>query len=154
MLALTAAAPAAADQNAAQKFFRTKLLADSKVTHSVKVTLKKGGFVDPSVEFADLTGDGKEDAVVRVDSGGSAGHIALYVFSSATSNDLQIVYRNQDLYRADARVNPGPTLVYSVPQYAAGDELCCPKAYKETTLRWSASKKKFGVAQRRVVAGP
>ena len=42
MLALTAAAPAAADQNAAQKFFRTKLLADSKVTHSVKVTLKKG----------------------------------------------------------------------------------------------------------------
>ena len=59
-------------------------------------------------------------AVVRVDSGGSAGHIALYFFSSATSNDLQIVYRNQDLYRADARVNPGPTLVYSVPQYAAG----------------------------------
>jgi hypothetical protein len=134
-----------------QKLFRDKLLASPEVTHSVKVTLKKGGFVDPEVEFVDLTGDGKEDAVVLVDSGGAAGTIALYVFSSGTGKDLQIVYRNQRLYRALVNVNPGPALAYSVPLYSAGDELCCPSAYRETTLRWSPKRSRFGVARRRTV---
>src|SRR5205085_4714410 len=44
-LAGTAATDASAAQSAVQKLFRTKLLASSQVTHSVKVTLKKGGFV-------------------------------------------------------------------------------------------------------------
>jgi hypothetical protein len=116
------------------------------------VTLKKGGFVDPNVLFADLNGDGKEDAVVAVDSGGGAGIVALYVFSAGSGKDLQIVYRNQGLYRAAARINPGPALVYTVPQYKDGDELCCPSAYRETTLRWSTTSKRFGVAQRRTVS--
>lgn len=103
--------------------------------------------------FADLTGDGKEDAAVMVDSGGSAGPIALYIFSAGTGKDLQVVYRNQGLYRAAARINPGPSLVYSVPGYVTGDELCCPAAYVETTLKWSATRKRFGVAQRRAVPG-
>jgi hypothetical protein len=115
------------------------------------VTLKKGGFVSRDVLFADLTGEGKDDAVVTVDSGGAAGVIALYVFSAGTGKDLEVVYRNQRMYRGEARVNPGPALVYVLPQYAEGDELCCPSAYRETALKWSASKKKFGVANRRTV---
>jgi hypothetical protein len=103
------------------------------------------------VLFADLTGEGKDDAVVTVDSGGAAGVVALYVFSAGIGKDLKVVYRNQRLYRADARVNPGPALVYVVPQFAAGDELCCPSAYRETELKWSAAKKRFGVAKRRTV---
>ena len=117
------------------------------------MTLKKGGFVDREVLFADLTGDDKEDAVVMVDSGGSAGEIALYIFSSGSGTELQVVYRNQRLYRAAARINPGPTVVYSVPQYKAGDELCCPASYQETTLKWSSKRKRFGVTQRRTIAG-
>jgi hypothetical protein len=116
------------------------------------VTLKKGGFVDKDILFADLTGEGKDDAVVAVDSGGNAGIVALYVFSAGSGTDLQIVYRNQGLYRAAARINPGPALVYSQPQYKDGDELCCPSAYLETTLRWSAKAKRFGVAQRRTIS--
>ena len=115
------------------------------------MTLKKGGFVDPSVLFADLTGDGKADATVLVHSGGSAGHIAMYIFSAGRGTDLQIVYRNQRLYRSSARINPGPSLVYSSPQYKAGDELCCPSAYLETTLKWSTKGKRFGVGSRRTV---
>jgi hypothetical protein len=121
------------------------------VSHSVKVTLKKGGFVSRGVLFADLTGEGKDDAVVTVDSGGSAGMIALYVFSAGGGKDLQIVYRNQRLYRAAAQINPGPALVYLLPQYDDGDELCCPSAYRQTELKWSATKKRFGVATRRTV---
>ena len=116
--------------------------------------MKKGGFVDPTILFADLTGDGKEDAVVLVDSGGSAGRVALYVFSSGTGKDLQVVYRNQRLYRAAAAVNSGPSLAYTVPLYNTGDELCCPSAYRETTLKWSAKRKRFGVAARRTVPPP
>jgi hypothetical protein len=115
------------------------------------VTLKKGGFVDPSILFADLTGEGKQDAVVLVHSGGSAGHIALYVFSAGNGRDLRVVYRNQRLYRGEASINPGPSLVYVLPSWKAGDELCCPSEYRETTLEWSAKRKRFGVTQRRTI---
>jgi hypothetical protein len=144
-------APASAKLTPAQTLFTQKLLASDQVTHSVKVTLKKGGFVSSEVLFADLTGDGKDDAVVTVDSGGAAGIVALYVFSAGTGKDLKVVYRNQRLYRAAARINPGPALVYSLPQYKDGDELCCPSSYRETELKWSAKSKRFGVAQRRTV---
>jgi hypothetical protein len=101
--------------------------------------------------FADLTGEGKDDAVVTVDSGTSAGVIAVYVFSAGTGKNLKVVYRNQRLYRGDARINPGPALVYVLPVFKDGDELCCPSEYRETELKWSAAKKKFGVAKRRTV---
>jgi hypothetical protein len=101
--------------------------------------------------FADLTGEGKDDAVVTVDSGGAAGIVAVYVFSAGTGKDLKVVYRNQRLYRGAARINPGPALVYVLPTYKDGDELCCPSEYRETELKWSAAKKRFGVAKRRTV---
>jgi hypothetical protein len=101
--------------------------------------------------FADLTGEGKDDAVVTVDSGGSAGIVAVYIFSAGTGQDLKVVYRNQRLYRGEARINPGPALVYVLPGYKAGDELCCPAAYRETELKYNPKTKRFGVAQRRTV---
>jgi hypothetical protein len=145
-------APASAKLTPAQKLFTQKLLASSQVSSAVKLTLKKGGSVSSDVLFADLTGEGKADAVVTVDSGGAAGIVALYVFSAGTGKNLQVVYRNQRLYRAAARVNPGPALVYSLPQYKDGDELCCPSSYRETELKWSSRLKRFGVARRRTVA--
>ena len=121
------------------------------MSHSIKVTLKKGGFVSSEVLFADLTGEGKDDAVVTVDSGGSAGIIALYVFSAGSGKELKVVYRNQRLYRAMARINPGPAFVYSLPQWKAGDDLCCPSAYRETEVKWSAKSKRFVIANRRTL---
>lgn len=151
LVALAIADSASAKLTPAQKLFTQKLLDSDQVTHSVKVTLRKGGFVSKDVAFADLTGEGKDDAVVTVDSGGAAGVVAIYVFSAGTGTNLKIVYRNQRLYRADSRINPGPALVYVLPSYKDGDELCCPSEYRETELKWSATKQKFGVAQRRTV---
>ena len=145
------AAPAGASLTPAQKLFTQKLLASDQVAHPIKVTLKKGGFVSPDVQFVDLTGEGKDDAIVTVDSGGSDGVVALYVFSSGSGSNLQIVYRNQRLYRGATQVTSGPSLAYLVPVYKDSDELCCASAYRETTLKWSAKKKRFGVAQRRTV---
>ena len=142
---------ASAKQTAGQKFFTQKLLDSDQVSHSIKVTLKKGGFVSSDLMFADLTGEGKDDAVVTVDSGGAAGIIAVYVLSAGTGKDLKVIYRNQRLYRGLARINPGPALVYVLPNYEAGDELCCPTSYRETELKWNAKTKRFGVAKRRTV---
>jgi hypothetical protein len=139
----------AAKLTPAQKLFTQKLLASNQVSHSIKVTLKKGGFVSSDVLFADLTGEGKDDAVVTVDSGGSAGIIALYVFSAGSGKDLKVIYRNQRLYRAMARINPA--LVYSLPRWKEGDQLCCPSEYGETELKWSAKSKSFVIAKRRTL---
>ena len=76
------AVPAAAEQTRAQKLFRKRLLNDRGVSADVKRVLRNGGFVDRDIRFGDVTGDGKSDALVLVNQGGSAGRIALYVYSS------------------------------------------------------------------------
>lgn len=147
-----AGATALARPTAAQQLFRAKLLGDRAVAHDVKTRLRKGGFVDRRVIFADLTGEGRSDAVVLVHSGGSAGRVALYVFSAGRGDELAIVYRNQRLYRASARVpRGGSSLFYTVPLYEPGDELCCPAARRETELRWDARRQRFRVAGRRTI---
>ena len=93
----------------------------------------------------------KDDAVVTVDSGGAAGIVALYVFSAGSGKDLKVVFRNQRLYRAMAHLNPGPSLVYSLPQWQDGDQLCCPSSYRETELKWSTKSKRFGIVRRRTI---
>ena len=155
VLALVLVSAGSAKLSTPQRFFRGKLLRDHSVSRDVKTRLRKGGFVDRKILFADLTGEGKSDAVVLVHSGGSAGRIAVFVFSSGHGSKLKIIYRNQRLYRASARVpHAGSrvgTFFYRVPKFDPGDELCCPSAYLETELRWSASKKRFVVAGRRKI---
>ena len=148
-----AATAASAELTEAQRLFRDKLLDDRAVSRDVKTRLRKGGFVDRRIIFTDLTGDGRSDAVVTVHSGGSAGRIALYVFSAGDDGeDLGIVYRNQRLYRVSARVpRSSGRLVYRVPVYEAGDELCCPSAERETELRWDERARRFRVADRRTI---
>jgi len=125
-----------------QSFFRDALLKDSKTASPVKRLLSTGaGFVDPNPVFADLTGDGKADAVVAVDTGGAAGSIAAYVFSTdgAKSQTLRAVYRNQQLYRVSAKVR-GTTLLLDTPDYSPGDELCCPQKIRRREYAWDAKK--------------
>src|SRR5215212_10276016 len=102
--------PAAAEETAGQKLFRKRLLNDRAVKPEVKRVLRNGGFVDRNIRFGDVTGDGKSDALVLVNQGGSAGRIALYVYTShrprrgdgAGGGELRIRYKNQHLYRARA----------------------------------------------------
>lgn len=123
-----------------QSFFRDLLLGDSATSTPIKRLLRTGaGFVSPQPEFADLTGDGKSDAVVTVSNGGAAGAVAVYVFSAEGSADgkLHAVYRNQQLYRVHTSVN-GPTLTLAVPQWATGDDLCCPAKLVQRDYAWSS----------------
>src|SRR3954453_7747792 len=59
-----------------QELFRDVLLKDADTTSGVKRLLRtNAGFVSPTPLFADLTGDGKSDAVVTVENGGAAGGV-------------------------------------------------------------------------------
>jgi hypothetical protein len=144
---LLLAAPALGDDSASpQALFKKQLLADAKTSKDVKSMLRSGrGFVEPHPVFADVTGDGKSDALVRVMTGGAAGSVAVYVLSTdgTTGSDLQVVMRNQRLYRATLRVNDAHNLVVRVPVYAAGDAMCCPSRARDRTYAWDAKAKQL-----------
>jgi hypothetical protein len=162
---LVPAGSALAEQTQAQKTFRKLLLRDRGVSAEVKQVLRGGGFVDRDVRFGDLTGDTRDDAVVLVNQGGSAGRMAIFVFSSHRNrrsdggggSELRIRYKNQHLYRARASLKrmsadrPNGAVVYSTPVYDAGDELGDPGARKVVEVRWRPKRSRFGVASTRTV---
>jgi hypothetical protein len=139
-----------------QALFSQPLVSDAKVTKAIKKLLtSKAGYVDPNPVFADLTGDGKSDAVVSVDAGGTAGAIAVYVLSTdgSSSGALHVVYRNQELYRATTAVS-GATLTIANPHWSPGDDLWDPKKIVQRTYEWKASKHTLARTGTTVVAGP
>ena len=141
------AGPAAADLTRSQAFFAQKLQQDTKTSSRVKSLLRNGGFVDRSIAFRDLNRDKKTDAVVRVQSGGASGAVALYVFSTAGAERLRVVFRSENLTRASTRIADG-VLSYRTSRYADGDELCCPSRIVETTLKWVKAESRFRVDER------
>jgi hypothetical protein len=138
---LLVSAGSGAEPSKSQTLFRKLLLEDAKTTTAIKTLLDKGGgMIAPEIEFVDLTGDERSDAVVSVDSGGAAGAIGIYVFSThgrPKDSDLRAVYRSQRLYRANPQVSDGRLLVQT-PRFARGDDLCCPAKVVERTYSWSA----------------
>jgi hypothetical protein len=93
---------------------------------------------------------------VLVASGGAAGDVALYVFSTdgprGSHATLRPVLRLQSLFRVSVRVVGGRTLRYSVPAYAPGDELCCPAAIDQRDMRWNARRARFELVAKRRLA--
>jgi hypothetical protein len=142
---LLAAAPAGAQDETPQSLFRGVLLKDPKTASGVKRLLNtNAGFVSPTPVFADLTGDGKSDAVVTVDNGGVAGAVAAYVLTAegSSSGDLRVAFRSQSLYQGRVRTS-GPTLTVAEPIFARGDDVCCPRRATERDYAWDAEKKAF-----------
>lgn len=155
-LAAGTPAPAAAEQTATQRFFTERLLADERTSREVRDLLRGGGgFVDRAVRFRDLTGDRRSDAVVRVQTGGAAGAVALYVLSTDTGRRprrLEVVFRSQELLRAETRIRDG-VLRYRSARPQPGDEPCCPSRLAESRLRWQERRHRLRVVERREV-GP
>jgi hypothetical protein len=150
------APPAGAQPTQSQAYFTEKLLDDPKTSRNVADLIRGEGFVDRSVTFRDLTGDDKPEALVRVQSGGAAGTVAVYVFSTDTGGDdreLSTVFRSQRLYRAATEITGG-VLTYDTARYAIGDELCCPLQLQRTTLRWDDGRHRFRIGGATEIPGP
>jgi hypothetical protein len=144
-LAAALGAGSALAQTSSQKAFSKLVLEDAHVSTSIKKVLQRGGFVDRRVIFGSLTADKLTDAAIVVNSGGAAGGVAVYVFSSdgqpaASAAKLRSVYRAESLYRGSVAL-VGGKLVVSSPDYAPGDGLCCPQAIIKRTLAWDAKRK-------------
>jgi hypothetical protein len=162
-LALTAgsvllmSAGSSAEPSQSQALFKKTLLDDPKTTAAVKQLLSAGGgFVAPDIVFSDLTGDGRSDAIVLVETGGVAGAVALYVFSTdgnPADSDLRAVYRSQRLYRASVQPN-GAALTLRTPRYGTGDDVCCPERVVERVYAWSAGAKTLRQRSSRELPGP
>jgi len=150
LAALWGAAPASAQKTQSQTFFEQRLLADGQTSKAIKTLLRSGGgFVDRGVVFRDLTGDKRDDAFVRVHSGGAAGVVAVYVFSTANRKNgkLRAIFRSQSLMRASTRVLKG-VASYRTSRYEPGDELCCPARLTQSTLKWNADERRMRVSER------
>ena len=147
LAALWGAAPASAQKTQTQAFFEQRLLADGLTSKPIKELLRGGGgFVDRAVVFRDLTGDKRDDAFVRVHSGGAAGVVAVYVFSTA-NRKLRAIFRSQNLMRASTRVLKG-VASYRTSRYDPGDELCCPARITQSTLEWNGDERRMRVSER------
>ena len=140
-----------------QAFFKKTLLADANTTADVKALLSEdGGFVAPDSSFEDLTGDGRSEAIVLVDSGGVGGAVALFVFSTdgeAEDSDLRVVYRSQRLYRATTEI-ANAELILRTPRFAEGDDVCCPAKIVERTYAWSAGSRTLRQRTSQELPGP
>jgi hypothetical protein len=142
-LALPAAAAAQSTppaQTQAQALFEDLIVKDARTTAGVRQLLQSdAGFVGAQPTFGDLTGDGRMDAVVAVRMPGAAGTVAVFVFSSdgTSNNRLRAVLRSQALYRATTRI-AGPALTVSQPEWANGDDLCCPDDRTDRQYAWDA----------------
>jgi hypothetical protein len=140
-LALPAAAAAQAPPGQTpQALFEHLIVKDARTTQAVRQLLQSdAGFVGAQPIFADLTGDGRMDAVASVRMPGAAGTVAVYVFSThgSRADRLRAVFRSQALYRATTRVAAG-TLTVSQPRWAKGDAVCCPSARTERVYAWDA----------------
>ena len=140
-LALVLSTGSSAEPSKSQELFEKTLLDDPKTTAGVKALLTDGGgFVAPDIVFADITGDGRSDALVLVETGGAAGAVAFYVFSTdgeAADSPLRAVFRSQRLYRATVEPD-GTTLKLRTPKYAKGDDVCCPPTIAPRDYPWPA----------------
>jgi hypothetical protein len=138
--AVAAPAFAASPDIRALKLKQT-VLADRKVSGRVKAYVRAdpsfgGGIANPV--YADLTGDGAEDVLVPIASGGSAGVIAFYVYSYHTGALQNLLVRNE-VYRVGLRVKRGD-LVVTYPLYGNRDPNCCPSRLDRRTLHFNGQR--------------
>ncbi len=105
-----------------------------------------GGQVDTAaVVYADVTGDGVDDAVVPISSGGEGGDIALFVFGYGPGG-LNELLRLKPSMRFTARVTNG-ALQVDEAQLAPGDPMCCPSQLQRTTYRWNGQQLVIGTQE-------
>ena len=145
LAALALPAPAAAQstppaQTQAQALFEGLIVNDPRTTPGIRQLLQSdAGFVGAQPTFADLTGDGRMDAVVHVRRPGAAGTVAVFVFSTdgSSADRLRAVFRSQALYQAITRIGRGGLTVV-LPEWSSGDAVCCPSDRTERLYGWDA----------------
>jgi hypothetical protein len=100
-----------------------------------------GELEKPAIEFADLTGDQREEAIVPVSSGGTLGNVAYTVMTmrSGSPQSILTVTRDRNSVGGLVLAVEDGTLVKYVGKYGPEDPLCCPRLLVRTEYRWDGS---------------
>jgi hypothetical protein len=99
------------------------------------------GQVDKTqVNFADLTGDGSEEAVVPITSGGTFGNLAFVVLTEQAGAPEVILTRLAGQERRGLQVViDGGQLSETSGVYGPSDANCCPGQIVKTYFRWDGN---------------
>jgi hypothetical protein len=84
-----------------------------------------------------VTGDGAEDAIVPISSGGEGGNIALFVYGFGPTGLAELLRKTTDT-SLTASIVEGQ-LEVTEASYAVGDPLCCPSDLVTTTYVWDGT---------------
>lgn len=103
---------------------------------------QNGGEVDPAeITLADLTGDGAQEVIVPVTSGGTLGNIAVFVYSADRLKELLRELPPEEARFGHIRAEvDGMQLSISWPVYGPDDANCCPSGgLRVRTYRWDGN---------------
>lgn len=101
-----------------------------------------GGELDrQAVLYADLTKDGREEAIVPIHSGGTLGNLGYVVLTLRSGSPAAILTATRDrnsiggvaMYLEDGKLRK------TIGKYGAEDPRCCPSALIRTTYYWDGS---------------
>jgi hypothetical protein len=133
--------PAATSGASATPSLGLRTLDLSKVPDVQDLIASTGGvYVQTGVIYADLTGDGIDDAVVPISSGGTLGDVAFLVLAPAgagTKTLLKVAPKDGAGGLAVAVVDR--RLVMTRPIYGPQDPNCCPSSLSKTTYAWDGA---------------
>lgn len=102
---------------------------------------RAGGEVsDDAIIFADLTGDGEEEAVVPVSSGGTAGDIAYFVYTIRGGELELLLSVVPEAGRVQVELDAEGQLVDREPVYGPDDPECCPSQVRTRVYEWDGAR--------------
>jgi hypothetical protein len=140
-LAVVVGVPTAAAVDLTKANLRDLVLKDPKVSKAVKDIVRHPSAASGALSrrLGDLTGDGKADLVVLVNSGGTANDIAYYVYAEIGGKVRDIRAVN-DSYKVGVSITKKHRLVQKDPVYAADDPNCCPSAIRIRVFEWDGTR--------------
>ena len=107
-----------------------------------------GQFVATDVLYADLTGDGVEEAVVPAASGGTLGDVGFVVLTPDNGGAKALLTEAPRGTRGVAVHVEGGLLVETQSMPGPDDPECCPSQVTITTYRWDGSRLVVGSVER------
>ncbi len=113
-----------------------------------------GGEIEPRrIAYTDMTGDGVEEAVLFVESGGTAGDLGACVMTLDGGAPTVLGYVDAG-GRVELRFPEagGGVIVSREGVYEPGDAQCCPTNLRERTYRWDGDE--FALLSDQVVKNP
>jgi len=116
---------------------------------STLTTRTSGGEINPArVQFEDLTSDGLEEAVVVVESGGTAGDIGVAIYG-LIDGVPEVLFFKRLSGHVEVRLG---SLVIQEGVYHQGDAECCPTQLIQIAYGWSAGD--FRVISEQILDNP